>query len=233
MTDSNKKENKKRRKKILNQNDKIEKYSISEISPKYKSMINSNNELQNEINMKFDKNNNSNSNNFNSCVKNDILQKDFNSILEKNSLLELSKTKKDEKSIKLKVSFCDKVFLLNFFGKCLSKKNYNYNLYFKGRDYISDMLEISTYLKNALLFNCQMKLKYNEGQQKILDEICKPILYLNYVGTKFQKKENMKIDKVRKTIEVERDEFKKKVNNSNSIEIKESKEISEDQKETN
>ena len=100
----------------------------------------------------------------------------------------LKKKKEEEKrSIKINFSFIDRFFCLYLINLCTNRVNrYSYyNLFYKGKDYIIKVLDITNYLKfNHFL---QMFFIINEKEKKQLyDYVTTPILSSNYVGPRFE-----------------------------------------------
>ena len=100
----------------------------------------------------------------------------------------LKKKKEEEKrSIKINFSFIDRFLCLYLINLCTNRVNrYSYyNLFYKGKDYIIKVLDITNYLKfNHFL---QMFFIINEKEKKQLyDYVTTPILSSNYVGPRFE-----------------------------------------------
>ena len=113
-----------------------------------------------------------------------------NNYLEKKKfILNILKNKKEEekKKIKINFSFVDRFICLYAINLCRNRVNrYSYyNLFYKGKDYIINVLDITNYLKyNHFL---QMFFLINEKEKKELyDYISTPILSSNYVGARFE-----------------------------------------------
>ena len=110
-------------------------------------------------------------------------------INKKNFIEKILKNKKEEekRTIRIDFSFIDRFFCLYIINICRNRVNrYSYyNLFYKGKDYIINVLDITNYLKyNHFL---QMFFLINEKEKKELyDYISTPILSSNYVGARFE-----------------------------------------------
>ena len=107
----------------------------------------------------------------------------------KNYILKFpKKNKKEEKNqIKIYFSVIDRLFCLYSIELCRKRINrYSYyNLFYKGKDYIIKVLDITNYLK----FNHFLHMFFiiNEKEKKQLyDYVTTPILSSNYVGPRFE-----------------------------------------------
>ena len=100
----------------------------------------------------------------------------------------LKKKKEEEKrTIKINFSFIDRFLCLYLINLCTNRVNrYSYyNLFYKGKDYIIKVLDITNYLK----FNHFLHMFFiiNEKEKKQLyDYVTTPILSSNYVGPRFE-----------------------------------------------
>jgi len=112
----------------------------------------------------------------------------------RNSLVGIisEKNEEEKKRIKMNFSCIDRFLCLYLIDICRNKVNrYSYyNLYYKGKDYIIKVLDISNYLKyNHFL---QMFFLINGRETKELYEyITTPILSSNYVGPRFEIEKNL------------------------------------------
>ena len=98
----------------------------------------------------------------------------------------LTKNNQKEKRKQLKLSFFDKLILINLFPKCsLSKKSGIDEVFKKGKEYIMEYIDIISYLKNTHSGQMRSKLILNEDQKKIFDYIFKPILSKSFLGTRY------------------------------------------------
>ena len=107
----------------------------------------------------------------------------------KNSILKILKNKREEEKKRIRIDFSciDRFFCLYFIDLCRNRANtYSfYNLFYKGKDYIIKVLDITNYLKyNHFL---QMFFLINGKEKKDLyDYVTTPILSCNYVGPRFE-----------------------------------------------
>jgi len=132
------------------------------------------------------KNNNLNNNNNNSM--------NIQSKSRMNSDMEIipQKTEVEKKRIRMNFSCIDRFVCLYLIGICRNKVNrYSYyNLYYKGKDYIIRVLDITNYIKYNHFF--QMFFLINGKEKKELYEyINTPILSSNYVGPRFEVEKNL------------------------------------------
>ena len=132
------------------------------------------------------KNNNLNNNNNNSM--------NIQSKSRMNSDMEIipQKTEVEKKRIRMNFSCIDRFVCLYLIGICRNKVNrYSYyNLYYKGKDYIIRVLDITNYIKYNHFF--QMFFLINGKEKKELYEyINTPILSSNYVGPRFEIEKNL------------------------------------------
>ena len=98
-----------------------------------------------------------------------------------------NKKEEDKKKIKINFSFVDRFICLYIINLCRNRVNrYSYyNLFYKGKDYIIDVLDITNYLKYSHFL--QMFFLINEKEKKELyDYVSTPILSSNYVGPRFE-----------------------------------------------
>ena len=132
------------------------------------------------------KNNNLNNNNNNSM--------NIQSKSRMNSDMEIipQKTEVEKKRIRMNFSCIDRFVCLYLIGICRNKVNrYSYyNLYYKGKDYIIRVLDITNYIKYNHFF--QMFFLINGKEKKELYEyINTPILSSNYIGPRFEVEKNL------------------------------------------
>ena len=122
------------------------------------------------------------------CIKN------TNSTIENSSdfFFNIIKSKKEEekKRININFSFIDRFLFLYLIDLCRSRTNrYSYyNVYYKGKDYIENVLDIKNYLK----YNHFMKMFFlldGKETKELYDYIGTPILASNYVGPRFEVEE--------------------------------------------
>ena len=144
--------------------------------------------LTNE-NMKKRNNKNDKVSNFVDILKEQKIKKNNDDINKEDLMKKILKKKKEEekKSIKIDFSFIDRFFCLYIIDLCRSRINrYSYyNLFYKGKDYIIKVLDITNYLK----FNHFLHMFFiiNEKSKKQLyDFVTTPILSSNYVGPRFE-----------------------------------------------
>ena len=98
----------------------------------------------------------------------------------------------EKKRIRMNFSCIDRFLCLYLIALCSNKVNrYSYyNLYYKGRDYIIRILDITNYIKYNHFF--QMFFLINGKEKKELYEyITTPILSSNYVGPRFEVEKNL------------------------------------------
>ena len=100
----------------------------------------------------------------------------------------LNKKKEEEqKKIKIHFTYVDRFLCLYLINLCRHKVNkYSYyNIFYKGKDYIIEALDITNYLKyNNFL---QMFVLLNgKKTRELYDYVTKPILSTNYVGPRFE-----------------------------------------------
>ena len=118
--------------------------------------------------------------------KNEIQNDEIN---KKNYILKVLKNKREEEKKRIRIDFSciDRIFCLYFIDLCRNRVNrYSfYNLFYKGKDYIIKVLDITNYLKyNHFL---QMFFLINgKEKQELYDYITTPILSSKYVGPRFE-----------------------------------------------
>ena len=100
----------------------------------------------------------------------------------------LNKKKEEEqKKIKIHFTYVDRFLCLYLINLCRHKVNkYSYyNIFYKGKDYIIEALDITNYLKyNNFL---QMFFLLNgKKTRELYDYVTTPILSTNYVGPRFE-----------------------------------------------
>ena len=123
----------------------------------------------------------------NNIIKNMTQKMKTVEINNKNYYLKILKGKEKKNNIKIYFSVLDRLFCLHFIDLCKNKLNrYSYyNLFYKGKDYIINLLDIINYLKNTQFL--QMFFFLHEKEKKDLYEyIAKPVLSSNYVGPRFE-----------------------------------------------
>ena len=160
-------ENSDNRQKILNSNEKI-----FNANKTYDNNINSN------ININDQKINITNSIRNSSC-----------SMEKSHFFLNIIKNKKEEekKRITINFSFVDRFIFLYIIDPCRNRANrYSYyNLYYKGKDYIENVLDINNYIKYNHFLKMYFLLDGKETKE-LYDYICTPILASNYVGPRLE-----------------------------------------------
>ena len=98
----------------------------------------------------------------------------------------LNKNTQKDKRKQLKLSFFDKLILLNLFPKCsISRKSEIDEVFKKGKQYIMEYIDVISYLKNTHSGQMRSKLMLNEDQKKVFDYIFKPILSKSFLGTRY------------------------------------------------
>ena len=133
------------------------------------------------------KNNLDNNNNNNNDIN--IQQ---NSKINSNEGINAQKSDEAKKRIKMNFGCIDRFLCLYLIDICRNKVNrYSYyNLYYKGKDYIIRVLDITNYIKYNHFF--QMFFLINGKEKKELYEyINTPILSSNYVGPRFEVDNNL------------------------------------------
>ena len=107
----------------------------------------------------------------------------------KNYILKFpKKNKKEEKNqIKIYFSVIDRLFCLYSIELCRKRINrYSYyNLFYKGKDYIINLLDIINYLKNSHFLQMFFFLKGKE-KKDLYEFVATPVLSTNYVGPRFE-----------------------------------------------
>ena len=111
-----------------------------------------------------------------------IVQKEFRNISYENNN-EQTKRKNEHG---LEICFLDKLIFLNFCKKfSKSKKRKTDKIFLKGRKYIMNYLNITTYLKNTHSEEIKSYLILDESQKKIFDYVFKPIISYSFLGTRY------------------------------------------------
>ena len=92
----------------------------------------------------------------------------------------------NEPKIKLKYSFCEKLLFLNLCEGYYKSKKYfndkNYLLYYKGKKYLENLLDISTFLKNLHFVKMYINLRFSDKQIRLFENVSRPMLSNNYIG---------------------------------------------------
>lgn len=109
-----------------------------------------------------------------------------------NNILNIIKNKKEEEKNRIKVnfSFIDRFICLYIINICRNKvQRYSYyNLYYKGKNYIENVLDINNYLK----YNHFLKMFFlldGKETKELYEYVTTPILSSNYVGPRFEVEE--------------------------------------------
>ena len=164
-------------------------FCISQSTNKYiEENLKTNDCLTNE-NMKRSICKNDNILNLDKNLKEHKIRKNKDEIDKADFLKKILKKKKEEekRTIKINFSFIDRFLCLYLINLCTNRVNrYSYyNLFYKGKDYIIKVLDITNYLK----FNHFLHMFFiiNEKEKKQLyDYVTTPILSSNYVGPRFE-----------------------------------------------
>lgn len=134
----------------------------------------------------------SHKNNKNNEPKINIINTDFSINQSNNNILNIIKNKKEEekKRIKVNFSFIDRFICLYIVNICRNKVHrYSYyNLYYKGKNYIENVLDINNYLK----YNHFLKMFFlfdGKETKELYEYVTTPILSSNYVGPRFEVEE--------------------------------------------
>jgi hypothetical protein len=144
----------------------------------------------------------------------------------------LTKNNQKEKRKQLKLSFFDKLILINLFPKCsLSKKSGIDEVFKKGKEYIMEYIDIISYLKNTHSGQMRSKLILNEDQKKIFDYIFKPILSKSFLGTRYNN--NNLPQKIKEKLIGYDPDYKQLIDNVNEIIPKKGKTLRKLKKEIN
>ena len=134
----------------------------------------------------------SHKNNKNNEPKINIINTDCSINQSNNNILNIIKNKKEEekKRIKVNFSFIDRFICLYIVNICRNKvQRYSYyNLYYKGKNYIENVLDINNYLK----YNHFLKMFFlfdGKETKELYEYVTTPILSSNYVGPRFEVEE--------------------------------------------
>jgi len=134
----------------------------------------------------------SHKNNKNNEPKIKIINTDCSINQSNNNILNIIKNKKEEekKRIKVNFSFIDRFICLYIVNICRNKvQRYSYyNLYYKGKNYIENVLDINNYLK----YNHFLKMFFlfdGKETKELYEYVTTPILSSNYVGPRFEVEE--------------------------------------------
>ena len=134
----------------------------------------------------------SHKNNKNNEPKIKIINTDCSINQSNNNILNIIKNKKEEekKRIKVNFSFIDRFICLYIVNICRNKVHrYSYyNLYYKGKNYIENVLDINNYLK----YNHFLKMFFlfdGKETKELYEYVTTPILSSNYVGPRFEVEE--------------------------------------------
>jgi hypothetical protein len=146
--------------------------------------------------------------------------------------MNITLNKNIQKRKQLKLSFFDKLILLNLFPKCsISRKSEIDEVFKKGKQYIMEYIDVISYLKNTHSGQMRSKLMLNEDQKKVFDYIFKPILSKSFLGTRYNN--NNIPQKIKEKLIGYDPDYKQLIDNVNEIIPKKGKTLRKLKKEIN
>ena len=142
------------------------------------------------------------------------------------STISLDKKRKKNKTL-IKLSFFDKLIFISLLPKCArTKRNNNCVLYEKGVKTIMNYLDIEQILKRFHHHDLISTLIFSEDKRKLIEFAFKPILSINYIGTRYNlqtlpKKIKDEITKIENcTLKKIVNEFQDNLGNSHRLSLK-------------
>ena len=146
--------------------------------------------------------------------------------------MNITLNKNIQKRKQLKLSFFDKLILLNLFPKCsISRKNEIDDVFKKGKQYIMEYIDVISYLRNTHSGQMRSNLILNEDQKKVFDYIFKPILSKSFLGTRYNN--NNISQKIKDKLLGHDPDYKQLIDNVNEIIPKKGKTLKKLKKEIN